>query len=666
MFICRSFWTQFFGITPSKFSIRSNWFSLSAVRLWSISLALAFVVQLPVFGQPDTTTPATDTKVTLSLDNADILDLVRWASDVTHKNIIVHPGVQGRVTVIAGDPMSPNEAYQVFLSVLQIQGFAVVESEDSLKIIPDALAKQSALPVKEGNQFSSGEDMVIQIVKAKNIAASDLINLLRPLMPQTGYMAAYPQTNTLIIADRSNNIQQMLSIIDRIDQVGTINIELIPIEFASAREVIDVVAKLLPQQNQNEPSAFTLAVDERSNSILMTGDPVTRQQIRSLIERLDQPLAGSGNTQVIPVQYAPAKDLVPILQSVSGSEQKKVKNQGVSQVEVNIQAHEDINALIITAPPALLSTMKGIIKQLDIRRAQVLVEALIVEVNEDVGNNLGVEWQTSPVNDGVGTVAGFSAFPSGIIPLGVNSQGEVTLGSGLSLGFFRGGDLRGIINALTGETNANILSTPTILALDNEEASILVGSSVPFVTGSQKRSGDDDPFQTIQREDIGVTLKIRPRINNYDSVTLEIEQSVESIGLAPPSVNTADIITNKREIKTKVLIDNNEVLVLGGLIRDEISETDSRVPILGKIPVLGALFRSRSTTVTKKNLMVFIHPVILHDGQSSRALSHDRYDQIRNKQLKFGHETEQFWIPGETPLLPELDARHEAKQPGNE
>ena len=593
--------------------------------------------------------------ITLSLDNADVADLIRWASDVTAKNIILHPNVKGRVTVIAGEPMSQHQAYEVFLSVLQVHGLAIIEENGSLKVIPDAQAKQSAIPLASETLSGSSEDVIVQIVRVKNISATNVINLLRPLVPQTGYLAAYPQTNTMIIADRANNIQKLLNIINRIDQVGTIDIELISLEFADAKEVINVLGKLLPKQTTGQDqgsSPFNLAVDERSNSILMTGDPVTRQQIHSLVKRLDQPLDGDGNTQVVRVQYATASDLVPLLQSISGSVQKGAKAQGVTDVDVSIQAHEQLNALVITAPPSLLTTMRTVIKQLDVPRAQVLVEALIVEVNEDLANNIGIEWQTNGANTGEGVVGGFSDFPSEVAPLSLGDGGALNLGTGLSLGYFRNGNLRGIINMLTGETNANILSTPTIVSLDNEEAEILVGSNVPFITGSQTLDGSSDPFQTIQREDIGITLKVKPRINNNNSVTLDIEQSVESI--TQSAVSTADIVTNKREIKTRVLIDDDEVLVLGGLMRDEVTDGESKVPILGSIPVLGNLFKSKSTTITKSNLMVFIHPRILHSNNSIKAISRDEYNRMRGLQMEFDSQVERFWIPGSSPVLPEL------------
>jgi len=333
--------------------------------------------------------------------------------------------------------------------------------------------------------------------------------------------------------------------------------------------------------------------------------------------------------------------------------QKNRKDQGSADSQVSIQANESLNALVITAPPSVLKTIKAVIAKLDKRRAQVLVEALIVEVNEDLGNNFGIEWRT---NNGDGGFAGFRSFQD-LAPLSSGTDGGINLGSGLSLGYFKTGNLRAIINALATQSNANVLSTPTIMALDNEEASILVGENVPFITGSEARD-NDDPFQTIERKDVGISLKIKPRVNNDNSVTLDIEQSVESISKS--DAVASDIITNKREIKTRVLIENNEILVLGGLIRDELQETESKVPLLGDLPGIGRLFKSTSTTTVKRNLMVFIHPTILRDSQSGSAASRDRYDNIQGMQDSFSENVERYFVPRSMPRLPDLSTNHGA------
>jgi len=594
-------------------------------------------------------------RVTLSLHQADIQDLVRWASSVTQKTIIIHPTVKGNVTVVAGEPMSREQAYQVFLSVLQVHGYMVVDTAQALKVVPVNIGKENDISLL-GDSSISPENMVVRIIVVKNISANDVISLVRPMLPQSAHLAAYPGTNTLLIASRAAKVEQIAEIIKRLDQAGTIDIELIEVKFASAQELIQTLTKLIPASsgaNAGQPNAISLAVDERSNSILMTGDPVTRQQIRALIGRLDQPLAGDGNTQVIFLQYARATELVPILESVSGSVTNAEKDQRLAQADISIRADESLNSLIITAPPSVLSTIKGVIARLDVRRAQVLVEALIVEVNEDLSRDLGVEWRSNNSDGEPESVfGGFSAFPGTVQPFTPDADGDITLGRGLSLGYFRGNDLRSIIRALEGEANANILSTPSILAMDNEEAKILVGENVPFITGAQSRQGDADPFQTIQRQDIGVLLKIKPHINNSDSVTLQIDQTVESI--AQTDAATADIVTNKREISTRVLIDNNQILVLGGLIRDEVVESESKVPFLGSIPLIGRAFKSSSNKVVKKNLMVFIHPVILRDAKSSYEATRVRYEYMQESQDQFRSRLNRFFVPGDSPRLDDL------------
>ena len=616
-------------------------------RLW-LAIIIFISLQSPILAQQESAE-----KVSLSLHQADIQDLVRWASSVTNKTIIIHPSVKGSITVVAGEEMTREEAFQVFLSVLQVHGFMVVDTDQALKVVPMDIGKESDIALDASNP--SPEDMVVRIIKLENISANDIITLVRPMLPQAAHLAAYPGTNTILIASRSAKVEQIVGIIERLDQAGTIDIELINVKFASAQELTEILTKLIPMggTQKSQPNQINLAVDERSNSILMTGDPVTRQQIRALVDRLDQPLTGDGNTQVIFLQYARAAQLIPILESVSGSVAKAEKDQRLAQADVSIRADESLNSLIITAPPSVLSTIKGVIAKLDVRRAQVLVEALIVEVNEDLSRDLGVEWRSNNRDGGPESVfGGFSSFPGTVPSFNADDDGNVTLGRGLSLGYFKGNDLRSIVRALEGEANANILSTPSILAMDNEEAKILVGESVPFITGAQSRQGDGDPFQTIQRQDIGVVLKIKPHINNSDSVTLEIEQTVESI--AQTDAATADIVTNKREISTRALIDNNQILVLGGLIRDEIVESESKVPILGNIPLIGRAFKSTSSKVVKKNLMVFIHPVILRDTRSSFEATRDRYEYMQENQQRFRSRLDKFFIPGEAPQLKDM------------
>lgn len=570
----------------------------------------------------------TQDRVTLSLNNASIMDLVQWAQDVTPKTIIVHPNVSGKITVAAGDPMTAGEAYQVFLSVLDVNGFTAIETEQAIKILPSDLGKQSAAPFISNEKNISPEDLIVKVVKINNVSANQLVSAIKPMIPNSGHLTAYAQTNSIIIADRAGNIKEVTRLIEQLDRVGMIDIDIISVKFAQAKEIANHITSLMPQNQGPESNPLKIAVDERSNSIMVTGDPYSRQQIKNLVERLDRPLNGQDNTQVIFLNYATASKIVPIISGVGGNVQKGEKDKAASDVGLNIQADDSLNALIVTAPPSLQASIKKIVTQLDVRRGQVLVEALIVEVNEDTSNSLGVEWKVPPSN-GKHIAGGAKLYPSNLDAM-TFKNGELNLGSGLSLGYLKGMDMRAVINALRGEANANILSTPTIMALDNEEAAILVGENVPFVTGSQKQSGDNSPFQTITRQDIGISLKIVPKINNDNSVSLDIEQKVESIGNTDAA--TADIITNKREIKTRVLIDDNQILALGGLMRDEITSSESKVPLLGSVPIIGRAFRSTTTSKIKRNLMVFIHPKILNDNSSASAISEERYLSLKKKQ----------------------------------
>ncbi|PCO06912.1 type II secretion system protein GspD [Microbulbifer flavimaris] len=606
-------------------------------------------------------------RVTLSLDNADIRDLINWAADFTGKNIIVHPNVKGKVTVVAGDPMTHDEAFDVFMSVLQVNGFSLVEQGGTWKVVPDALAKQQAIPVVGDSIRAPAESLVVRTVRVENISASQLIAMLRPLIPQTGHLAAYADTNTLIIADRAANIEQIVRLVRQLDRAGAIDIELVPLQFASAKEVKQVLNELLQsgaKQAGNDVQPLRIAVDERSNSVLLTGDPVTRQQLKNVIRRLDQPLDGEGNTAVVYVQYANAADLKPILEGMSGSIQKTEKDQQAADVEVSIQVNESLNSLVLTAPPALLETMKGVIAKLDVRRAQVLIEAIIVEVTEGSGSDLGIRW-IAGANDDV--VAGFNndASPNPIVDDDGNVLSEFNpaslnplnlLGTGLNLGYLSGTDVRAVVNAVATQNNANILSTPTIMALDNEEAEILVGQNVPFITGEQLLSGaNNDPFTTIQRQDVGTTLKVTPRVNNNNSVTLDIEQKVENVlPFAEGATGASDIVTSKREIRTRVLIDDGAILVLGGLIEDQVSENTSKVPLLGDLPGIGRLFRSSSKDVSKTNLMVFLRPKILSTQVAGYEETRERYLDLQEKQFRIRDKTSVIWDWHRGDVLPDL------------
>jgi len=623
------------------------------------------------------TVTADDDKVTVSFNNANILDVIRWASDLTDKNIIVSEAVKSKtVTVIAGEPMSKKEAYETFLSILQVNGLTAVEADGSLKIFLAQDAKSNAIPlIDEGN--ASQEQIVVRIVKIKNIAATQLLTLLQPLVPQSAAFQVHADTNILLIADTKSNIEKIVSLVEKIDKAGTIDIEVIQLKHASAKDVVTLVTSLVPKivsAGKDAPTtqAINVAADERSNSILMSGDPVVRAQIKKLIEKIDQPLEGEGNTQVIYLNYADAKDMAEILAKVGGSVISKDKDQKsttTKEGEASIIASEANNALVITASPAMLNTMKGVIAKLDVRREQVLVEALLVEVNEETGRELGMLGTAQGTNNFTGIKYGGTFDPAGNItvvpgsdPNAVTGVGKIpssASGAGLLISYFEDGNLMGVLSVLETRSDSNVLSTPTIMALDNEEASILVGENVPFKTGSQDRAGTTttttgttavSDFVQIQREDIGINLKVKPKINLNDTLTLEIEQKVESISDKAVS-NASDIITNKRELKTKAIVKDNEILVLGGLIDNSSQNIETKVPFLGDIPVLGWLFKGTKKSVVKRNLMVFIHPKIMRNIGDDREVTASPYQNMRSLQDFYNKNTDFLTIRDGSPII---------------
>ena len=572
-------------------------------------------------------------RLKMNMRDADIRALIQWVADNTGKNIVVHKDVQGQVTVISATAVTQQEAYQVFLSVLDVHGFAAIETGQSLKIIPKSLAT-SGLPYESN---SSGQDMVVSIIKVEHLSAKKVATLVRPLVGAGAVLTPSEETNSLIVADHSSNIGKLKQLIKQLDRAGDTDIELITLKYANAADIINSLTTLMPQDNGSQ--SLSLSIDERSNSILMSGDPAKRKQISKLISKLDTPLAGEGNTQVVYLHYVDAKELVPILQGLAKSIQSDNKNQTSS---FSIEQSESANALIINAPPAVLNTMKRVISQLDIRRAQVLVEALVVEVSGDVATDIGVTWvsaNTSEINAGV--VGAVNTL--GDQALAIPTDSGFSPGRGLTFGYFENGNLQAALRALEANQNSNVLSTPTIVAIDNEEASLLVGQNVPFKTGQAtgSSSSTDNPFTTIERQDIGISLTVTPRINRGDSITLEITQKTETIAA---SVDIAsDIITNKREIITKALIKDDQILVLGGLISDEETESVEKVPFLGDLPLVGGLFRSKGTNHSKKNLMVFIHPVILKDEEHIHEITQKRYNFMKTLRDKAVNDN---WKPG--------------------
>ena len=605
-------------------------------RWWHAMWLLCCLWAVPVFAQT----------ITLNLKDADINALIGTVAEITGKNFIVDPRVKGKVTVISSRAMNSDEVYQVFLSILKVHGFAVVPGDAVEKIVPDVSAKQDSIPNASSREPGIGDEMVTRVVQVDHVAAAQLVPILRPLVPQQGHLAAYPDTNVLIISDRAENVSRLVSIIQRIDKVSDSEIEVIRLEHASAAEVVRIlnaISRTSSAQGKT-PGAATeaLVADERTNSVLLGGDRAERLRLRAIISHLDTPLESEGNTKVIYLKYAKAADLVDVLTGVGKSQSEEAKKTAAAaasrEKELDIHADEATNSLVITAPPSLMRSLESVIRQLDIRRAQVLVDAIIAEVGENKARQLGIQWAVFDLSGNTAPVGGTNFTNAGSsltqIAQGIIEQSVSGLGPGLLFGAGRfdkeGVSFGAVLQALATDGDSNILSTPSLLTMDNEEAEIVVGQNVPFVTGSFTNTGaansSVNPFQTIQRQDVGITLKIKPQINEGDAVVMQIEQEVSSIA---SDAQASDIITNKRSIKTNVLAQDGQIVVLGGLIEDRVRQSEQKVPFLGDIPLLGNLFRSKSSNVDKANLMVFIHPKILRDPDTADSYTASKYNLIR-------------------------------------
>jgi general secretion pathway protein D len=602
--------------------------------------------------------------VTPNYKDADIRQVIEAVGEVTGRNFILDPRVKAQVTMLSSSPMSPEAFYEAFLSILSVYGFVAVPSGDIIKILPDANARQVPGAEAEPGGGNRPDDIVTRVIAVQNVAAAQLVPILRPLIPQYGHLAAHPPSNLLIISDRVSNVDRMMRIVARIDQAADQDYEVIRLEHASSSEVVKIIGALNQGAQQAEGGGaprVTVVADERTNSILVTGDKTDRLRYRALITHLDTPLEEGGDTQVRYLRYTDSVDLATKLQSqysgASGAAAGKDAAPPAQRGDVSIWADEATNALIITAPPKIMKSMMAVIDKLDIRRAQVMVEAIIVEISSDKASELGVTWA---VGDGdLDNAVGLTKFDgttgvtgvAGAILGGGTTSGSTgstsstataanLIGNGMTLGVGRlresGLSFVALIEALESDGATNIIGTPVLVTLDNEEAKIQVGQEVPFLTGSYTNTGATggntavNPFQTIQREQVGLTLKITPQVNEGDAVRLKVEQEISDIAASSQAV---DLITTNRSINTSVIVEDGGTLVLGGLIQDNVTESQQRVPILGRIPLLGALFRSDSTTKRKTNLMVFIKPTILRDNVQAAFETNAKYNYIRDEQL---------------------------------
>jgi general secretion pathway protein D len=620
---------------------------------------------------------AQQTTITPNYKDADLGQIVEAVSEITKKNFIIDPRVRAQVTMVSNTPLTADAFYEAFLAILQVHGFVAVPAGNIIKIIPDANARQVPSVDLPDRVSSSSDEIVTQVIAIKNVSAAQLVPILRPLIPQYGHLAAYPASNMLIISDRANNVNRMVRIIRRIDQAGDEEIDVIPLEHASAAEVVRVVNVLYPQAQAAEGGmGVKLVADERTNSVLVSGEKSQRLRLKTLVTHLDTPLESGGDTQVRYLRFADAEKLAAKLKeqasitvaiqqgAAPGAAPAAAPSAQQSDRNITIWAEPETNALVVTAPPKVMRALMAVVDKLDIRRAQIHVEAILVEVSGDKTADLGVNWLVDGSQDNF-AVGGFIQPIAGAsivdIVRGIDDPSTLTSApTGFTAGGGRisdtGTDFAVLLRALRADTNTNIIATPSVVTMDNQEAEIKIAQEVPFITGSFTQTGTDatNPFQTIQREEVGNILKITPQISEGQTVILKIEQEASS--LAPTPVGSVDLVTNKRTITTNVLVDDGGIIVLGGLIRDELLDSEQRVPFLGAIPLIGELFKVRNTQKRKTNFMVFIRPKILRDGIQTAIETNTKYNMLRELQLKL-HNGKAPLLPFEKgPALPPADA----------
>ncbi len=655
------------GISPRNRTAAHVSRAAGRIRATALGALVGLAALHTAYGQDDQ-------QIMPNYREADIRQVIEAVGAVTGRNFIVDPRVNADVTLLSFSPMTPDTFYQAFLSTLQVHGFAAVEAEDIVQIIPDATSRMFGGSVQDGR----GADVVTRVIELANVGATALVPILRPLIPQAGNIVAHQESNILIISDRAANVERMVNIIRRIDVSGASEIEVIQLENASATETVRMLDALnQAAQAAGGPSTIQAVADERTNSVLLSGTEPNRLRFRALIAHLDTPTAAGGDTQVRYLRYADAEELAQQLQgqfrNVVGTEGNVA---GPDSGDISIWADAGTNALVIDAPANVLQDINSVIDRIDIRRAQVQVDAIIVEISEDLAAELGVTWaiDASATDRGVG-LTNFGVG-RGIVQLGAAATADTlnpaVIAQGVTIGVGRfmdaGTNWAAIIQALQGDAATNVVSTPTIVTLDNEMARINVGQSVPFLTGSFAATGAAqgavNPFQTISREDVGTSLEITPQINEGSGVKLTITQETSSI--AAGAQGAVDLVTNTREITTSVFVEDGEMLVLGGLMSDELRQDEQRVPGLGRVPGLRWLFRARNTERLKTNLMVFIRPTILRDSAEARFETNAKYQYLRDLQLEAAEEPIPLMREVERPLLPELPGAAQTPEDGAE
>ena len=615
--------------------------------------------------------------VSLTFVNADIPSVVKTIGGHTGKTFIIDPRVTGTMNIISQTAVSKEIAYQILLSALRVHGYAAIEERGVVRIVPEADAKTAGIVVDRGTQIA-GDRIVTQVFTLQNESAAQLAQVLRPLVAPNNFIGAYPGSNVLVIADYASNVNRIARIISSIDVPTGADFQLIKLQYASAVDVANLLKGLMPETNANptNPSAppkLLLGVEPRTNSLIVRAEtPQLVSRVKTLIAGLDIPTAAGGNIHVVYLRNAEAVRVAETLRgllsgaatvspstpSTAGSPTTAGAGAASSPVSSSIQAYALTNSLVIVAPDHVYNSLRTVIEKLDARRVQVYVEALIVEVSASVSSELGFQWQDlSGINRGGSQVIGGTNFGGAGTNI-ISAAGNISsVNAGLNLGVVRGRinipgigevlNLSALARALEADQKGNVLSTPNILTLDNEEGKITVGQNVPFVTGSftQTASGANNPFQTVERRDIGLTLKVTPQVAEGGAVKLKAFLEVSTVVPTSTAVKSVDLITNKRSIENTVLVDDGQIVVIGGLISDDSKNNESKVPLLGDIPFIGNLFKYQTKNRDKTNLMVFLRPYVLRDGKAANQLTGERYEYIRNQQGDVLRENESSLLP---------------------
>ncbi len=592
----------------------------------------------------------------INIKNADLNEFIAQVAQITGKTFVVDPRIKGNVTVISSEPMDKQAVYQLFLSVLRVHNWTAVASGGVIRIEQTAVAKQSPGPTGKLSGLPP-EEIVTRVIPAQNVDSSELVKILRPLIPQYGHIAAVAKPNVVIVSDHADNIERLMRLIKQIDVADDQEVIMVPLKHAFVGNVVKMLQEVAPDQigkGSQGPQTVQIIANERNNSLVVRGAPLPVSQILKLVDKLDQPATATGSTQVIYLKYADAKKVAELLQGmVKGPAASGQQSGGGTatgpNTETTIKADESLNAIVIRADPSVVNDIQAILDKLDVRRTQVLIEAAIVEVTISDQDDIGVEMAAADQSGK--TVPLVSTTLDGVISslLGslVGSDGNVdvlsALGSISSPTFAAakinpgGVSFGAVVHALATNSNANLLSTPSILTLDNQEAKIVVGNEVPFRTGTftTDTTGANNPFTTIQREDVGLQLTVTPHIHDGKSVRLDVSQDVTNVIPSPIGANAfSDVVTSKRSIETTILADDRQTIVLGGLIRDDVNDAVKKVPLLGDVPLLGRLFKSTTKKHDKLNLLVFLRPTVIRNQKDAKRATERKFDDVWEVEIK--------------------------------